>query len=371
MRSAIRGLVAGLAMLGATAGAGDAQFGWRAGAGATFESYFFASPDDVDLDRVALLTVPLAVDVRLVRNVDLRVSSAFAQGTLTRANGDESTLSGVTDTEARLTVGFRNDMLRLSAVGLLPTGVAELTPEEMDVAGVVAADLLPFAISNWGTGGGVGLSVAAAVPLSERTAFGFSAGYVLAREFEPVAETSFAYRPGSQLHVRAAIDQSVGSSGKASLQLVLQRFGTDEAGGSNIYQAGNRMQAVGSYAFAAGTSASGIAYAGYLRRSTGEYTTVAIVTPAQDLIYGGVGFRLPVGSVVLLPTVDGRVLGNEDGVDQGYTMSAGVGAEIPLGAARLVPQLRGRYGSLTVRSGQESGFTGVDIGVSLRAGALR
>jgi hypothetical protein len=370
MRSAIHGLVAGLVGLGATAGAGEAQLGWRAGAGATYESYFFASPDDVDLEGVTLITVPLAVDLRLMRNLDVRIASAFAQGTLTRADG-ESTLSGVTDTEVRLTLGVRNDMLRVSAVGLLPTGVAELTPEEMDVAGVVAADLLPFAISNWGTGGGVGLSAAAAVPLRDGTALGLGAGYVLAREFEPVAETSFAYRPGSQLHVRAAIDQSVGASGKASVQLVFQRFGTDEAGGTNIYQAGDRMQVVGSYAFAAGTSASGIAYAGYLRRSTGEYTTVAIVTPAQDLIYGGVGFRLPVGSLVLLPTIDGRVLGNEDGIDQGFTMSAGVGAEIPLGSARLVPQLRGRYGSLTVRSGQESGFTGVDAGLSIRAGSLR
>lgn len=370
MRSAIRGLVAGLVGLGATAGAGHAQLGWRTGAGATWESYFFASPDEVDLESVTLITVPLAVDLRPMRNLDVRIASAFAQGILTRADG-ESTLSGVTDTEVRLTLGLRNDMLRLSAVGLLPTGVAELTPEEMDVAGVVAADLLPFAISNWGTGGGVGLSASAAVPLSDGTALGLGAGYVLAREFEPVAETSFAYRPGSQLHVRAAIDQSVGVSGKASVQLIFQRFGTDEAGGTNIYQAGDRMQVVGSYAFAAGTSASGIAYAGYLRRSTGEYTTVTIVTPAQDLIYGGVGFRLPIGSLVLLPTLDGRVLGNEDGIDQGFTMSAGVGAEIPLGGARLVPQLRGRYGSLTVRSGQESGFTGVDVGLSIRAGSLR
>jgi hypothetical protein len=160
MRSAI-GLAAGIAMLGMTADAGHAQFGWRTGAGATFESYFFASPDDVDLDRVTLITVPLAVDFRVMSNIDLRVASAYARGMLTRSDGVESTLSGMTDTEVRLTLGLRGDMLRLSAVGLLPTGVAELSADEMDVAGVIAADLLPFAISNWGTGGGVGLSAAA------------------------------------------------------------------------------------------------------------------------------------------------------------------------------------------------------------------
>jgi hypothetical protein len=131
------------------------------------------------------------------------------------------------------------------------------------------------------------------------------------------------------------------------------------------------MQVVGSYAFAAGASGSGIAYAGYLRRSEGEYTTAVRVTPAQDLIYGGVGFRLPFGSLVVLPTLDARVLGNEDGVDQGYTLSAGAGAEIPLGAARIVPHLRARYGALTIRSGQDSGFTGVDVGLSVGAGTIR
>src|SRR5690606_11410175 len=110
---------------------------------------------------------------------------------------------------------------------------------------------------------------------------------------------------------------------------------------------------------------------GYLRRDEGEYTTAVTVTPAQDLVYGGIGFRVPLGSFVLLPTLDARVLGNEDGVDQGYTLSAGAGAEIPLGFAQLVPHVRGRYGSLTVRSGLESGFTGVDLGVSIRAGTIR
>src|SRR5690606_6325419 len=158
---------------------------------------------------------------------------------------------------------------------------------------------------------------------------------------------------------------------KASLQLVLQRFGADEAEGANIYQAGDRLQVIGSYAFAAFGAGSGIAYAGYLRRAEGEYTAAVTVTPAQDLIYGGAGFRVPFGSFVLLPTLDARVLGNEDGVDQGYTLSAGTGAEFAVGTARVVPHVRGRYGSLTVRSGLESGFTGVDLGVAIRAGTIR
>src|SRR5690606_34192657 len=95
MRSAVRNRTAGASrlaraasvltgtafVLALTAGAAHAQVDWRAGAGATFESYFFGSPGEVDLDRVTLMTVPLGVDVRLMRNLDIRVSSAFAHGT--------------------------------------------------------------------------------------------------------------------------------------------------------------------------------------------------------------------------------------------------------------------------------------------------
>ncbi|HSJ10173.1 MAG TPA: hypothetical protein VK928_09675 [Longimicrobiales bacterium] len=343
------------------------QAEWAAGAGVRFELYAFGAPEEVDLDRVTLLTVPLVMQAPLTRQLELRVASTFARGTVTRATGDESTLSGLTDTEVRLTLGLARDRLRLSAIGLLPTGKTDLTAEEMDVAGVIAADMLPFAITNWGTGGGVGLSAAAALPFGEQTAFGLSAGYVVASEFEPVADTDFAYRPGDQLHLRAAVDRTIGSAGKVSLQLTYLRFSDDRSAGTNIYQAGDRLQAVGSYAFAAGGTANGIVYAGYLRRQEGNYTVVTLVTPAQDLVFAGAGLRLPWRNLLLQPTLDLRVLGTEDGVGQGYTVSAGTGVEVPLGRALLVPNARARFGSLTVRSGQDSGLTGVELGLAVRS----
>jgi hypothetical protein len=280
----------------------------------------------------------------------------------------ERTLSGPIDTEVRLTAALMQDRMRISAVGLIPTGKSQLTPDELDVAGVVAADLLPFAISNWGSGGGIGLSAAAALPASEDMTVGLSAGYVLAREFEPVADNDFAYRPGNQLQIRAALDQTFGVSGKASVSLTFLKYSADQGSGANLFQAGNRLQALASYAFAAGANATGLIYAGYLRRQEGEYTTVTLVTPAQNLIFGGVGARVPMGRSVLQPALDLRILGSsEDGVDQGYTLSAGASVEVPLGRALLVPLARARFGTLTVRSGESSGFTGFELGFSIRS----
>jgi hypothetical protein len=368
-RRAVAASLTSLLLLACVAASAAAQApGLRAAAGARIEGYSFRSPDKVDLDRVVLFTVPVSAAVSLTRRVEFGVSGAFAQAELTRADGREYSLSGLTDTELRVTTALADDRVRLGVVALVPTGQEKLTAEEMDVAGVIAADLLPFAISHWGAGGGLGANIAVAIPVAYDMALGVSAGYVVAREFEPVAAESFAYRPGNQLQLRAAVDRSFGAAGKGSLQLIYQQFAHDRTGGSNLYQAGDRLQAVASYAFAAGALGSGVAYLGYLRRQEGSYTEVVQLTPAQDLVYAGTGLRLPLGRAVLQPSVDLRVLGNADGLEQGYALTAGTAVELPVGGVHLIPLARARLGSLTVRQGLSSGYGGAEIGLSVRSG---
>jgi hypothetical protein len=335
-------------------------------AGVRMEGYAFADAANVGLERISLLTAPFSASFPLLRNLELGVNGAFARGSAVRAGGTELMLSGLTDTELRLTAAFAQDRLRLALVALLPTGQSELSDAEMSVAGIIAADLLPFAISNWGSGGGIGLNAAAATPIGYNMAAALSAGFVMAGEYEPIADPTFAYRPGNQLHVRAALDRTIGSAGKASLQLTYLQFSPDRVAGDNIYQSGDRLQVAVSYALAAGATGSALLYAGYLRRSTGEYTNAALLTPAQDLIYAGAGMRYTVASITLVPALDLRVVGNEAGVEQGYTITAGTGIEVPLGSVLVAPTLRARLGNLTVSEGQESSFTGFELGLALR-----
>jgi hypothetical protein len=210
------------------------------------------------------------------------------------------------------------------------------------------------------------MSAALALPVSDASTIGISGGYVMARSYEPLAATSFAYRPGNQMQMRAAADRTFGSSAKASLQLSYLHFGQDQTAGSNFYQTGDRLQAVGSLAFAAGDRGTGLLYVGYLQRQEGKYTSVVQVTPAQNLVYAGTGFRQRVGGVVLVPTLDVRVLGNDAGIEQGRTISAGIGLEVPAGNFELLPLARARFGHLTVRTAQESDFTGLELGLSIR-----
>ncbi|NJD10494.1 MAG: hypothetical protein FIB01_08700 [Gemmatimonadetes bacterium] len=364
-------VLAGLASAGAVQGQLP---GARAGAGVRLENYSFSESAAVNIDQIQLLTVPVSARVPIGSLLELAVSGAFARGTVTRPVGGEHELSGMTDTEVRLTASLAADRIRLGAVALLPTGVSELDTAQADVTHMIAADLLPFAISHWGTGGGFGLNAAAALPVGPSTTVGFSAGYVLAQEYEPLAATGasvFNYRPGNQLHVRAALDQLIGRSSKLSLQLTYQQFTEDQGNQQNIYQSGDRLQALGTLAFGAGRRGAGILYAGFLRRLEGSYTDTQLpVTPVQDLLYAGGTLRQSFGGVVLVPSVDVRVVGNDAGVDQGYTLTAGTGLELPLGSIEAVPSARLRIGHITVLENQESGYSGMELGLTLRNRSL-
>lgn len=366
--------------------------GGGVGAGITYERYQFGSPSTVGIDQLSLRTIPLAAHLEPARWLRLDVLGAHAEGELVRTDGSTSSISGFTDTELRATIPFGSDRTTLAVTGVvvLPTGVESQSTEEVAVAGLVAADLLPLRISTWGGGASYGLSAAAARSLGE-VSVGLSAGYRVANEYEPLEEGDFTFRPGSELRVRAAIDRNVRGQSKASLHVTLFTYDGDRLNGANLYSSGNRIQVVGSYAFPLGMSGSAVAYAGMMHRSRGTVVdplrlgalTTAADLPSQQLYLLGTGGRLPLGRHRLLPAVDLRLFRREDGVGQGYVVGVGTSAELRLSGIAsdvtassgrgvvLVPSFTFRFGELILREDAESRLTGVEIGMAIRAGGGR
>lgn len=368
MRSTIGAACVSLLLVGvATAQSAPAPL--VAGAGATLQSYRFAAPEEVGIETISLLSVPFGARATVLGRTYLEVGTAYARGTLTRSDGRTSEIAGLTDTEVRIGVPLAGDALLLSGVVLLPTGVDGYTAAEADVAGAIAADLLPFRISGWGSGGGAGGGITYARAMG---GFGVAMGvtYVATREYEPIAsDEPFVYQPGNQLHARLLVDRSLGRAGKVTLQLRTQHRQEDRLAGANLYRAGDRYEAMGSYAFPVGERSSGLFYAGGLHRGAGTaLAEIAPEMPAQTLMLAGAGLRVPLGEAVLLPSADLRLLRSEDGVGQGYVGGAGAMAELPVGALTVVPTLRARFGRVLVRQDAESGFTGVDAGITVRFG---
>jgi hypothetical protein len=337
-----------------------------AGVTVATESYRFTDPAAAGVESITLRTVPFAVRLRNSRfGVDL--SGAYAIGTV-RAVGEQThELAGPTDVDVRASLTLGRDLLVLAATLSLPTGKAGHSVEEAAVAGLISADLLPFRISNWGSGGGAGVSAAFAVPV-EGFGIGMSAGYRIAREFEPLTSEPLVYQPGDEVDIRVAVDRAIGTSGKLALQLAAQRFGNDAMGGDNLYRSGNRVQAIGSYSFAAGGQGSGVAYAGLVRRAQGTYLDRTQTTPSQDLVLAGGGVRRQVGRIVVTPSVDTRFFRSADGIGQGWNAGFGGSAELPLASLTFVPSARVRTGKVLVREDAETGLSGVDLGFSIRFG---
>jgi hypothetical protein len=328
------------------------------------ERYTFADPSAVGRRSVTLTTMPFGAQAQLTPFLSLSVSGAYARGSVELADGTSNISSGPTDTELRLTLS-PGPWLAVSTALLAPTGRASQTAEEAEVAGLLAADLLPFRVSNWGTGGGADVSVSSTL-VAGRTAVGVRIGMHAARAFEPLVEHRFSYRPGNQLYGRVAVDNNVGRSGKLSTHLTVQRFATDELDGRNLYRSGDRAQLVTAYAFAGRSGSSGVVYAGAAHRNGGVLLTDDAKRPAQTLLLAGAGVRLRSRIGVLAPDADVRVLRSADGRDQGYVTGLGGALELRAGAVTVMPSLRYRYGAVVADADARSALSGTEGAIAIR-----
>jgi hypothetical protein len=344
--------------------------GLQFGTGAVIEGFGFLEPTAVGMNGISLLTVPFAL--RYTGPVVIELSSAYALGVLIDTDGDQTSIAGPTDTSVRLSLPLADDRITLSGAAFLPTGKATQTPEEATVAGVIAADLLPFRITNWGTGGGFDVSASVVIPMG---GFGVGArvGYSAAREFEPLegGPQVFSYQPGDQMYVRVALDRAVGATGKATVSATMQRFNDDAFDGVNIYRSGDRLEVLGSLNMAAGTSGSAALYGGVMHRSKSAFIDGSQELSAQDLIVAGAGFRIPGARVAFLPSTDLRVFRSGDGLGQGYALGLGAALEIGAGNSIVLPSVRARLGKVVVNDRTSSAFVGAEIGLTMRFGGRR
>lgn len=339
------------------------------GTGVVYQSYKFADATAAGVKSVTLLTVPFGAGARIASWARIDVSGAYASAKSVDAQGAESTVSALTDTYVQLSLPFSQDRFTLGVAAILPTGKSTYTQPEAQVAGLIAADLFPFAVTNWGGGGGIDVSGAVTAPLGAINA-GVKVGYQISQEFDLAGNGTFAYRPGPQLYVRVAADGNAGS-GKIAAYVQTYRFGQDEVNSQNLYQSGNRLEGLLSYSFAAGRQGSGAVYGGFQQRASGLFLDGTGNTPSQTMLFFGAGVRRSMGGILIAPMADARILSRSDGVAEGLIAGAGATLEVPLGGATLLPTAKYRFGNLKVRPGTDTGITGLEIGAGLRFGGRK
>lgn len=341
--------------------------GASAGAGVEFQFFDFSDPQEASLSSVTLLTVPVGGQVALSDQLTVEAGGYYARGEVDRPGGRTSELSGLTDINVRASLKLADDRVTLTALGRLPTGEEGYTVRELDVLGVVASDLFPFRVSNWGTGGGLGFRASAGQELGS-VSTAVSVGYFRSGEFDPLEEQLVSYRPGDNLQVQAAASAPVGPAGQLSFQAGYQWFADDQLQDTNVFEPGSRWNVRSRYSFPVGRRAAGYVYGAFHRRDRGVPIELFRPSASQDLVLAGGGLRLRVGGVRVRPTVDARLLRRGDGTSEGEAIRVGGEAEWRLEGVTLIPSLRGHLGSLTVREGTSSGFVGLDIGLTVRSG---
>jgi hypothetical protein len=192
-------------LLLALASSGMAQGPWQGRTAVIYESYSFGA--GLVFDRVSEMTAPLGLTYGLGRLGNIALSSGYASVSLrsTDATLGDQQVSGLLDTEARLSVNVIPGKLVMLVTGAVPTGIKTVEQKELSILGALSSDIIGFAASNLGTGGNVGGGFAGAFPLG-RWAAGVGATLKQPMGYAPVLGDEDRLKPGTELRVRAGLE---------------------------------------------------------------------------------------------------------------------------------------------------------------------
>jgi len=170
------------------------------------ESYTF--DDGLAYKNVSEYTWPVGLNVSLGRRFDLALSTGYVIVRLESAVPNQlpdQRLSGIMDTEARLSYNVVPGRVVIFGTGVIPTGIQTVSTEQLSILGAIASDLIGFTATTLGTGGTVGGGFAGAVPLG-KFAIGISGTFTNPMSYVPVVGDSKALIPGAEVRLRVGLE---------------------------------------------------------------------------------------------------------------------------------------------------------------------
>jgi len=317
-----------------------------------FESYKF-DPGLV-FNKVVELTVPIGLGARLGNFGSVALSSGYAKVDLTSADPSQlpsQTISGLLDTEARLSINLVPGKLLLLMSGAVPTGTKTVQQEQLAILGALSSDVIGFSAANLGTGGNVGGGFAGAIPVG-RFAVGFGATYRLPLTYQPVIGQTRDLKPGAEIRVRGGLEGALARRTYLRMAGIYARTSKDQVNAATVNGIGNRIIGYISLNQTVGSTTLTLYGFDVFRGSPQIEATAtgAALLPRGNLLAGG--FRADVGvgrTVTLSPRVEYRTssaapdplasalefLGRSfrAGVDARFALSRSVAAVIQAGGA--------------------------------------
>jgi hypothetical protein len=352
----------------------EAQSVFRVTAQPSYESYSFSTPDAQPYYQdVSQLSVPIGVFVPIGRTLDLAVSGGYATVRMTGTDASDRyndlDVSGLLDTQFRLSFQVVPSRVVLFATGVAPTGIKTLDQqEELNMLAWLASDVMGFQSPVLGTGGSAGGGFGAALPMGESWSFGVGGSARMRFAYTPVEglidpnispTEDVEITPGTDVRLRLGVEGAAARNTYLRISAMFATQTNDKVLTSTANKVGNRFigylsvnQRVGNGSF--------VLYGFDIFRMDPQFVGVGAVLPAGNLLGAGARFEARLNpKLQLTPRAEFRVS------QQVYAPPNG--AEPPAGADPLKGGHSIRFGadlSYEVRQGlnlvlRGSGLTGM------------
>jgi hypothetical protein len=338
-----------------------------------WESYSFDGP--IPYLDVSELSIPVSASVALGSIGELAVSTAYVRVALSleeSGSAVEHVLSGVADTEARLTLELVPDRLVLLTTAAIPTGIESLQGGQQDVLNVLVTDVLGFYTQRLGSGGSVGGGLAGAVQAGSM-ALGFAGSYTRFGGYQPLVGGQ-EVKPGGELRVRAGLEGPVADNTYLRVAAILGIRENDRLDGQDLPGLGDRIGGYLSIDQGVGSSTLSL-YAFDLFRSDPQIGESAFGNPLPrgNLIAAGARLTIPISTQGrLTPRLEWRRSDRAPDPESGTLEELGsalrFGADVRAGlgpGVDLILQGDGLVGSVEGGLADVSGYrVGVTLAVS-------
>ena len=342
-----------------------------------FERYSFDS--GLPYSDVSETTVPFTVTAPLGGRTLVTVSGGFTSIRLTGNEGSgfvDQEISGLVDTEARLTVELLPDRLNLLLTAAAPTGTEAFELEEGAVLSALSNEVIGFSTMNLGMGGRAGAGVVGAWPLGNM-ALGLAGSYTHSVAYSPVVGRPVEWKPGDEVRIRAGIEGTVAPETYLRIAGIFATRQEDEIDGEASGGLGNQLHAYVAVNHRIQASALTLYLANSYRSAPQvESTPVgAVRVPKGNILALGGKVEIPVTRVGrLIPTVEYRRLAeaprDETGggslESAGSTLRLGSSFRLPIGSGTaLVFEGSGLFGNVADPDGGDVGVSGFRGGLHL------
>ena len=340
-----------------------------------YESYKFDA--GLVFDEITELTIPVQVDIPVGRYAALAVSTGYVSVDLKSAVDEElfgdQSLSGMLDTQVRLSVPVMGGNLVILGTSTLPTGKRSVHRGELSILGALASDVIGFAAAKVGSGGDMGGGFAGAVPVGN-FALGFGATYQQPFSYQPVVGLDTLLRRGAELRGR------LGLQGPLARRTYLRVTGLyvmrqkDQLSGATQNGVGNRI--VGYASVNQGFGQTTLTLYGFdVYRGSPQLEASAIgasVIPRGNLVAFGARLQIQLGrSTLVTPQYEYRI--SAAAADTSDTTLRRAGKTMRIGGSvrrslsqsiTVVFQCNGVTGNV-VQAGTEVGLRGFRAGLHL------